>query len=45
MKYEGDWVADKREGKGVMTWPEGAKYEGDWVADQRAIIRLTETPK
>lgn len=23
-----DWVCGKRQGKGVMTWPNGKKYEG-----------------
>jgi len=27
-KYIGEWVDDKQEGKGVETWPDGAKYEG-----------------
>jgi len=34
--YEGDWVNDKREGKGKMTYgSDGFIYEGDWVNDKR----------
>lgn len=27
----GDWVADKRTGKGVFYWTSGDRYEGDFV--------------
>ena len=35
-EYVGQWVKDKREGRGTMTWktPEGvASYEGEWLND------------
>ena len=25
------WKNDKQEGKGIETWPDGARYEGDYV--------------
>ena len=39
--YEGKMVNDKREGKGVMTWPkerdakEAASYDGEFKNDKR----------
>jgi len=27
-KYIGEWVEDKKEGKGVETWPNGDRFEG-----------------
>ncbi|MDR2590467.1 MAG: hypothetical protein LBC71_05735 [Oscillospiraceae bacterium] len=32
--YEGDWVNDRRSGRGVMTHPSGDIYEGEWRNDQ-----------
>ncbi|CAD8159237.1 unnamed protein product [Paramecium pentaurelia] len=29
--YEGEWVGNKRDGKGVQIWPDGARYDGEWV--------------
>ena len=29
-KYEGEYVDDKKEGKGTFTWPDGRKYIGGW---------------
>lgn len=29
-KYEGEWVADKKTGKGKFTWATGDWYEGGW---------------
>lgn len=26
--YSGGFVADRRDGRGFYTWPDGAKYEG-----------------
>lgn len=26
--YLGDWVGNKREGFGVLKWPDGSEYEG-----------------
>jgi hypothetical protein len=28
--YFGQWKGGLRHGKGVMTWPDGAKYDGSW---------------
>ena len=28
--YEGAYINDKREGKGVYIWSDGKKYEGQW---------------
>ena len=29
-KYEGSYVANKKQGYGVLTWADGKKYEGFW---------------
>ena len=29
-RYEGEYIADKKEGWGVFFWPDGRKYEGYW---------------
>ena len=34
MKYEGDFVGNKKEGKGVFYWDEKTKWEGNWVNDK-----------
>jgi len=26
--YDGEWIADRREGKGKMTWSNGSYYDG-----------------
>ena len=31
--FKGNFVDDKRVGKGVMTYPDGTIYDGDWVDD------------
>ena len=31
VRYEGEWVTDKQEGKGIETWPDGARYEGSYI--------------
>ena len=31
--YEGEWLDDKRHGKGVMIYAEGNKYVGEWQND------------
>ena len=33
--YEGDWVNDKRHGRGKMIYKTGDIYEGNWVNDKR----------
>jgi hypothetical protein len=30
--YEGDFVNNKKTGKGVWTWPSGKRYEGDFAS-------------
>ena len=34
-KYEGEFVNDKREGKGIFYYIKGNKYEGEWKNDKR----------
>ena len=31
--YVGEWLNEKRDGKGTMTQVDGSKYEGDFVDD------------
>ena len=31
----GEWLDGRREGKGVMTWPDGTRFSGTWAADKR----------
>jgi hypothetical protein len=33
--YKGDWVNDKRVGKGIMTYVNKDRYEGDWNNDEK----------
>jgi hypothetical protein len=28
--YQGEWIADKKEGFGAQLYPDGTKYEGEW---------------
>jgi len=28
--YDGEYIADKKEGYGEFTWPNGKKYAGFW---------------
>mmetsp|Transcript_56050 Transcript_56050/g.122544 ORF Transcript_56050/g.122544 Transcript_56050/m.122544 type:complete len:622 (+) Transcript_56050:90-1955(+) len=32
--YTGEWIGEKRHGRGLQVWSDGAKYEGDWVDDK-----------
>lgn len=32
-KYEGDWVADRKEGVGMASYPDGSTYNGSLKAD------------
>jgi hypothetical protein len=34
-RYEGEFRAGRKQGKGVKTWPSGDRYEGDFVADRK----------
>jgi hypothetical protein len=34
-RYEGEFRAGKKHGKGVKTWPNGDRYEGDFVEDRK----------
>ena len=42
--YEGEWKADKREGKGVLTLKSGRKFDGDWGNDRlNGLIKVCQT--
>jgi hypothetical protein len=34
VAYEGDWVNDRKEGRGVNLWSNGRRYEGQWKNDE-----------
>ena len=34
MKYEGEFVGNKKEGKGIFYWDENTKWEGNWLNDK-----------
>ena len=42
--YSGDFVNDKREGRGIYTWPDGSKYEGHFKANKRSGYGRFEFP-
>ena len=31
MKYDGEFVGNKKEGKGIFYWDEKTKWEGNWA--------------
>lgn len=31
--YDGEWFDDKKNGRGVYTWPSGVRYEGELKND------------
>ena len=31
--YEGNFLANKRNGKGIMKWKDGTSFEGEWLND------------
>jgi len=33
--YDGDWVEDKKEGEGFLTWDLGSTYVGQFKADHK----------
>jgi hypothetical protein len=35
MRYEGHWLADRRENDGKLVWPNGDEYRGKWVHGAR----------
>ena len=39
--YEGDWVNDNCQGKGVYRFPNGAILDGDWSDCKFTVGRLT----
>ena len=44
-KYEGEFLNDVREGRGIMYWFDGVKYEGAWKNDKaegKGIIYYTD---
>jgi hypothetical protein len=30
-RYEGDFIDNKRTGRGIFNWPDGNRYEGDFI--------------
>ena len=38
--FEGDWKFNKRNGYGVMTWPDNSRFEGEWSNDCRTKGKL-----
>ena len=34
-EYTGDVVNNKRQGKGIMIYPDGRKYDGEWQNNKR----------
>jgi hypothetical protein len=41
--YTGDMYAEKKHGKGVLTWPDGRMYTGDFFADKRHGFGIFQT--
>lgn len=39
--YEGNFLANKRNGKGKMRWKDGSVFDGDWHNDMRIQGKLT----
>jgi len=35
-RYEGDWVDDKKKGKGICYYANGSKYEGQWKDSKKS---------
>lgn len=35
LDYTGEWLDDKKHGKGTFKWLNGMRYEGDWANDKR----------
>ena len=33
-RYDGEWLADVKEGYGVLTYVNGERYEGYWLDDK-----------
>lgn len=29
--YKGEWLNNKRHGRGIQVWKDGSKYEGEWA--------------
>lgn len=34
-QYVGQWEAGEKQGRGVMTYPDGSKYDGEWKSGER----------
>lgn len=34
-EYDGDWVADRKTGKGIYNYADGNRYEGDLLDDKK----------
>ena len=44
-RYVGEFVADQKEGQGVMEWPDGRVYEGSWKKGKyhgRGVLRAPD---
>ena len=35
MNYEGDFINNRSEGKGILYYGDGSKYEGDFIKGMR----------
>lgn len=35
-RYEGEWLNDKRNGRGKLWYTQGDVYDGEWIDDQRS---------
>ena len=41
-KYQGEFLADKRHGRGTCIFPDGSRYTGEWKAGaERALTDAT----
>ena len=45
VRYDGQFVADKKEGFGAYSWPDGRKYIGWWYRGKQHGIGTYADPK
>ena len=43
-KYDGEWKDDKRNGKGINSYPDESIYDGEWKDDLRHGFGIHTTP-